>query len=233
MRLSIVHAVALCLSLAACQDTLDAPAPDSSALAVAAIPESLAPFGDGYPDAGDPCRALGESPATADYLDHTAQLVGCPTAAAAAAAAALGGEKVATVDGIAIVSIPEAAARAAMERNGPPPPPEGGDALVPGTEYNATADVKCGVGGAPATNNCPAGVKRDWNGPGTALVEVTKPDGYKRAIFFKGTTAFGADSAQADGSAAYDFSVTRNGDESTISFGPETYVIVDALVEGG
>ena len=44
--------------------------------------------------------------------------------------------------------------------------------------------------------------------------------------------AFGAVSSQADGSAAYDFSVSRSGDETTVVYGPEMYVIVDALVEG-
>lgn len=91
----------------------------------------------------------------------------------------------------------------------------------------------CGFGGAPPASICPAGVKRDWNGPDTALVEVTKPDGRTRALFFKGTTAFSADSSQADGSAAYSFKATRSGDETTVRYGPETYVIVDALVEGG
>lgn len=40
-------------------------------------------------------------------------------------------------------------------------------------------------------------------------------------------------SAQSDGSAGWDFAFTRDGDMVTIKFGPETYVIVDALVVGG
>ena len=107
------------------------------------------------------------------------------------------------------------------------------DVLVAGTDYSATASVPCGFRGDAPTQSCPAGVKRNWGEDGTTLVEVTKPDGFKRAIFFRGTTPFSADSAQADGSASWTFTVTRSGDRTTIKYGPETYVIVDAFVEGG
>ncbi|MEO1003320.1 MAG: hypothetical protein AAFX65_09440 [Cyanobacteria bacterium J06638_7] len=108
-------AAVLAIGLAACGSAARGPfsaAPGGSS----SIPASLAPFGDGYPAAGDPCRRLGESEATADFLDHRALLVGC---ADAEAAAALGGRVVATVEGITLVSIP-------LEDG------EGGDALVPG-----------------------------------------------------------------------------------------------------
>ena len=109
-----------------------------------------------------------------------------------------------------------------------------GDALVPGTDYNATTIIDCGFDNAPPTGSCDAGVKRNWSErPGEHLVEVTKPDGTKRAIFFRGTEPFSADSAEADGSAGWDFASTRDGDRVTITYGPETYVVVDALVEGG
>lgn len=108
------------------------------------------------------------------------------------------------------------------------------DALVAGTDYNATTILDCGFDGNPPTQSCNAGVKRNWaEEPGENLVEVTKPDGTVRAIFFKGTEPYGADSAQADGSAGWDFSSTREGDRVTVKFGPETYVIVDAMTEGG
>ncbi|MDC8754882.1 hypothetical protein OIK40_09540 [Erythrobacter sp. sf7] len=126
-------------------------------------------------------------------------------------------------------------AMAAAETNGPPPPPEAAeDALVPGTDYNATTIISCGFDGAPPTQKCDAGIKRNWgDAPGEHLVEVTKPDGMKRAIFFRGTEPYGADSVQADGSAGWDLKWTRSGDQTTITFGPETYVVVDAMITGG
>ena len=113
------------------------------------------------------------------------------------------------------------------------PASESEDALVPFSDDKATAEIACGFNGNAPDQTCPAGVKRQWGEDGTTLVEVAKPDGFKRAIFFRGTTPYGADSAQADGSAGWDFESRREGDRVTVKFGPETYVIVDALVEGG
>lgn len=109
----------------------------------------------------------------------------------------------------------------------------GGDALVPGTDYHATAQIVCSVTCGAPTLRCPAGVKRNWGEDGTTLVEITRPNGLKRAIFFRGTHAYGADSAQADGSAGWTFNASRRGDETVISYGPERYVIADAFVLGG
>jgi hypothetical protein len=132
-----------------------------------------------------------------------------------------------------VISVPQGDANASMREKGSSPPAEREDAPVSGTDYNATTTIDCGFKGAAPTAQCDAGVKREWNGPDTAAVEVTKPDRTKRAIFLKGTTAFSADGSQAGVSAAYEFKATRKGDETTVHFGPETHVILDALVMGG
>lgn len=80
-----------------------APAPAVEPEVVTRIPASLAPFGDGYPLTGDVCRLLGESELTANFLDDSAELVGCTTRMAAMA---LGGRIVATIDGVTLVSVP-------------------------------------------------------------------------------------------------------------------------------
>lgn len=222
----LVLTAALAVMLSACSGGLDAPALEAEK--VAAIPAELAPFGNGYPNPGDPCMRLGESPATSNYLDDSALLAGCPTQASAET---LGGEIVGTMDGVRIVSVPMGDANAGMPQL--QSPVQTVDAVVAGTDYNATAIVACGFDGDPPTGECSAGVKRNWAEDGTTLIEVTRPDNTKRAIFFRGTTPYSANSAQADGSAAWDFETSRSGDRVTIQYGPETYVIVDAFVEGG
>jgi hypothetical protein len=89
-------AASLLLMLAACQKASPPAEP-------AAWPASLPAFGEGFPNPGDPCRNVGESAATINFLDHTAWLVGCLSADDAAK---LGGTVVATVDGVTLVSVP-------------------------------------------------------------------------------------------------------------------------------
>lgn len=74
-----------------------------------AWPASLVTVGNGYPAEGDACRRLGESPATANYLDHTATLIGCPGGADSATVRAMlldhRAHVVGNTDGVTLISI--------------------------------------------------------------------------------------------------------------------------------
>lgn len=109
---------------------------------------------------------------------------------------------------------------------------EGPDAKVTGTDYQAVADIPCGASDT-LDASCSAGVKRSPDMDGTSFVEVTRPDGSKRVLFFQGKRATGADSSQADGSADYRFLWRRENDGTVIEYGPERYRVPDALVVGG
>ncbi len=187
-----------------------------------AWPESLVVVGDGYPGPGAPCRRIGESAATVDFLDDSAALVGCPSADEADK---LGGKVLATIDGVTLVSVPND--RAAMPGEG-----DGqGDAKVAGTDYNATAQVPCAGYKGAAAGMCDAGVIRTSEG---ITVEVTLGDGTKRAIFFNPDGSFlSFSTAQADGTAAMAISSQKKGDITVAKLGKETYEIPDAFVTGG
>jgi hypothetical protein len=216
------------VTVSGCQRSADhgaaAPAAGEQAPASAttsAWPASLRVVGDGFPSPGDPCRRIGESEATVNFLDHTATLAGCLSAEDAAK---LGGTVVATVDGVTLVSVANAAA-APGDGDGQ------GDAQVAGTQYHATAQVRCaGYNGAPA-GLCDAGVVRGTE-TGT-YVEVALPDGRKRTLFFNADGSFlSFSTAEADGTAALPISSSREGDTTIATLGTERYEIPDAFVKG-
>jgi hypothetical protein len=99
------------------------------------------------------------------------------------------------------------------------------DALVPGTRYNATADIKCVTSIGGKTGPCKAGVIRRGNG--NATVELKTPDGGQRTITFTGGKATGSDSTNK-------LTATRAGDDTVVRIGTvEVYTIPDALIFGG
>lgn len=213
------------LLLVACKPAANtdesAKAAEAPAVASATWPASLNIVGDGFPNAGDPCRIVGESAATVNYLDDSATLAGCLSADDAAK---LGGNVLAIIEGVTLVSVPNAAATAGDGDSQ-------GDALVPGTKYNATAQLPCsGYKGAPA-GMCEAGVVR--NQETGSYVEVRLPDGGMRTIMFNPDGSFLTFStAQADGTAAMKISSSRKGDITTAILGTERYEIPDVLIQG-
>lgn len=192
------------------------------AAAVFAWPARLTVLGDGYPGPGAPCRRIGESAATVDFLDDSADLVGCPSPEEAAK---LGGKVITAIDGVTLVSVPRDRAAVPGEGDGQ------SDAIVAGTNYNATAQVRCsGYKGAGA-GMCASGVIRKADG---ITVEVTLPGGIKRAIFFNPDGSFlTVSTAESDGTAAMTISAKKNGDTTTVKLGTETYEIPEAFVLGG
>ncbi|MFN9498664.1 MAG: hypothetical protein ACK57E_09500 [Erythrobacteraceae bacterium] len=123
-----------------------------------------------------------------------------------------------------------AAAAAAMEA-APGDGDSQGDALVAGTDYNATAQIPCAGYKGAAAAKCDAGVKRDLDG---TTVEVTLADGTKRAIFFNPDGSFlSFSTAEADGTAAMAISSEKKGDVTIAKLGTETYEIPEAFVIGG
>jgi len=81
-------------------------------------PAGFVVLGDGFPTAGDACRRLGETELTVNYLDDSAQLIGCPGAASDGPAVAIladtGGRVVGTVKGVTLISVPQGDANVGM-----------------------------------------------------------------------------------------------------------------------
>lgn len=74
----------------------------------AVMTTSLPFFGDGYRAEGDQCRRVGENDFTGQYLDHTADLVGCPADMENLGVFAIdtGGVQVAETEGYVLFSVP-------------------------------------------------------------------------------------------------------------------------------
>lgn len=114
MALGGVAAILISCSQPPAADTSE---PEAPATIATIWPASLNVMGDGFPKSGDPCRRIGESAATANFLDDSAILVGCPgsvTEDPAAAIVAMGGRAVGTEQNITLLSIPQGDANVGM-----------------------------------------------------------------------------------------------------------------------
>lgn len=91
--------------------------------------------------------------------------------------------------------------------------------------------IPCGLNDRISTT-CPVSVRADPIGQDNWFVIIERPDGLPRTIYFSENEPWGGDGAEADGSAAFEFSYQRSEQGSLISFGPERYVIPDAVIPG-
>ncbi len=220
IRTCLISTVAA-LALSGCQKAAEKSEAPAGATTPSAWPASLNVVGDGFPKAGDACRIIGESAATSNYLDDSATLAGCLSADDAAK---LGGKVVATVDGITLVSVPASAAKSG-DGDGQ------GDALVAGTNYNATAKIRCSGYKGAAAGMCDAGVVRNTE-TGT-YIDITLPGDAKRTIFFNKDGSFlSFGTAEADGTSKMKAAAKREGDTTIATLGTERYEIPDVFVQG-
>ena len=95
-------------------------------------------------------------------------------------------------------------------------------------DFDATGKLPCAQHAGQPMTQCEFGVARA--GGGYATVVISKPDGLKRAIFYRMGIAIGADTSEADPG---EFSAARENDLYFIRVGHERYEIPDAVVLGG
>jgi hypothetical protein len=95
-------------------------------------------------------------------------------------------------------------------------------------DFDARGSLPCAMAIGQPSTSCSFGVARA--GGGDATVVVTRPDGRKRAIYFRMGRPIGADTSEADPGV---FSARREGDLYVIRVGAERYEIPDAVVLGG
>lgn len=182
-------------------------------------PDSLAVIGEGYPDAGDVCRQLGESDAVSRYGGEMIDLIGCPTSRDAnmLTEARIVGE----VDGYTILAIDREPPEAAEEE---PDAPEG---PMPEVAYERLGSIYCEGRGYGGSTRCQAGVRADAGSGDSLMVDVLFPNGNRRTLMFEGSLLIGADSNEADGSAGWDLSVRRQNGRQYVSHGPERFILLD------
>ncbi|MGP1358794.1 hypothetical protein [Roseicyclus sp.] len=111
----------------------------------------------------------------------------------------------------------------------PPMAEEQPDALVPGTEFNATTMMECTRDRDAPTQTCEAGVVRE--GEGNGYIQVFWPDGGSRVIFYQNNRPHHYDQSEADGGA--EMTVAQDGDMFTVFVGEARFVFPLAVMTGG
>lgn len=107
-----------------------------------------------------------------------------------------------------------------------PPLPGAQDAIVAGTRFHATAQVRCKPPYVKEVASCEAGVVRRGN-DGTATVVLRGPNQLMRQILFVGGQAVSSNTAQP-------LTSRRDGDTTVVNVDEqETYDIPDAFLKGG
>ncbi|MCC8393525.1 hypothetical protein LJ656_13075 [Paraburkholderia sp. MMS20-SJTR3] len=213
-------AIALTLSTAVCAATV------AGTSAQFAWPGSFVVLGDGYPHAGDACRRLGESAATANYLDHMAMLVGCPGPANSAAARAILKQRRARVvgaaDGVTLISI-STEGGAAAQRNKLAPRDQ--------SPFTSTGTLPCERGGGQTKTMCKFGIVRHDDHSATLLVYWL--DGTTRAILFGANGRVIGTAASANAQPMPGNTLTqKNAGVNLISIGNERYAVEDKVLSG-
>jgi hypothetical protein len=102
------------------------------------------------------------------------------------------------------------------------------DALVPGTDFNATGQIPCARNAGQPMNSCDFGVKRD--GDGNGAITVFWPDGGNRVIFYEMKTPSSYDQSEADGRA--EMTVDQNAGLYTVTIGEQRFEIPDVVMAG-
>ena len=103
------------------------------------------------------------------------------------------------------------------------------DALVKGTNFNATGNIPCARNAGQPMTACQFGVIR--KGQGNGYVTVFWPDGGNRVIVFENGTPARFDQSQADGNVR--MTVNRNADLFIITIGTQRFEIPEAVISGG
>jgi hypothetical protein len=103
------------------------------------------------------------------------------------------------------------------------------DALVPGTNFNASGMLGCARDAGQPLGQCKFGVIRQ--GGGNAELTIFWPDAGSRVIWFEKGVPVRYDQSQADGDAKLSF--TKNADLFSVKVGTQRFEFPDAAVNGG